>query len=175
MHIDTGLATLLSLFLIGAAVDAHAAVPADRIGAVFKHDKTICLRIANAHLAPKTRLLLVDPDGTGGTAGAEVAGPAAACGQDHQRGYALRTTDEKVHGGAVLFGLLAPPDAVAITQGSSVVTFGQDHLALHACASVDGVHLTVWRDRPLNGPRLWHDYVYLGQDLEPDCQDKETS
>lgn len=36
-----------------------------------------------------------------------------------------------------------------------------------SCASSEGIHLTVWSDRPLIGIRRWHSYYYLGYDVEP--------
>jgi hypothetical protein len=38
-----------------------------------------------------------------------------------------------------------------------------------ACASSEGLHLTVWSGRPLHGRRRWHIYQYLGYDLEANC------
>ncbi len=39
-----------------------------------------------------------------------------------------------------------------------------------SCTSREGVHLTLWAGQPLKGRRLWHQYFYLGYDVEPDCQ-----
>jgi hypothetical protein len=48
---------------------------------------------------------------------------------------------------------------------------GQDAiLRFRACATAEGLHLTVWENQPLVGRRLWHQYVYLGYDLEPTCK-----
>jgi hypothetical protein len=44
-----------------------------------------------------------------------------------------------------------------------------------SCTSADGVHLTVWQGKPLVGKRVWHQYYYLGQDLEQTCTVKETA
>lgn len=166
------MALTCALALAGVA-SAQAGVPDGKVGAVYRHGRTVCLSIANSHIAAKTKLVLVDPDSSA-TGGAEVTGPSADCAQEHQSGYALRTADQKAHSGTVLFGLLAPSGAVS---AGPLVSFGpgQEKLALHACTSADGVHLTIWQGKALNGPRLWHSYVYLGQDLDADCSDKETS
>jgi hypothetical protein len=42
-----------------------------------------------------------------------------------------------------------------------------------ACASSEGLHLTAWRGNARSRRRLWHEYVYLGQDLEPDCPPRD--
>jgi len=42
-----------------------------------------------------------------------------------------------------------------------------------SCTSSEGLHLTVWYGEPLATARLWHGYVYLGYDTEPDCDEKD--
>jgi hypothetical protein len=44
---------------------------------------------------------------------------------------------------------------------------------LRACTSGEGLHLSVWRGRPLKGMRIWHWYYYLGYDVEADCTDAD--
>lgn len=41
------------------------------------------------------------------------------------------------------------------------------------CASNEGLHLTVWAGEPLKGKRLWHEYYYLGYDVEPNCFERD--
>jgi len=41
------------------------------------------------------------------------------------------------------------------------------------CASQEGLHLTVWTGEPLKSKRLWHEYYYLGYDVEPNCSEKD--
>lgn len=80
-----------------------------------------------------------------------------------------------------------PPAAPAIaavnpvtplrTRGDSVVSDleGKGQLDyFRQCTSSEGVHLTVWAGKPLTGKRLWHQYYYLGYDVEPNCSEKET-
>lgn len=38
-----------------------------------------------------------------------------------------------------------------------------------SCTSNEGVHLTVWASKALESKRIWHEYVYLGYDVEPSC------
>jgi hypothetical protein len=38
------------------------------------------------------------------------------------------------------------------------------------CASMEGVHLTLWSGEPLKGRREWHAYYYAGYDMEPTCR-----
>jgi len=41
------------------------------------------------------------------------------------------------------------------------------------CTSHEGLHLTVWTGEPLEGKRLWHEYYYLGYDVEPNCTQRD--
>jgi hypothetical protein len=43
-------------------------------------------------------------------------------------------------------------------------------LRFRQCASGEGVHLTAWR----GNRRTWHEYWYVGFDLESTCTDEET-
>ncbi len=43
-----------------------------------------------------------------------------------------------------------------------------------SCTSTEGVHFTVWSGKPLDGKVRWHEYYYLGYDVEPTCTPKET-
>lgn len=42
------------------------------------------------------------------------------------------------------------------------------------CASSEGIHLTVWSGEPLHGKPKWHQYYYLGYDVESNCTPAET-
>jgi hypothetical protein len=65
--------------------------------------------------------------------------------------------------------------AAAIVPGGGQLDLDGDGVSegFRSCASAEGLHLTVWSDGPLAGLRLWHAYVYLGYDVEPDCEAKE--
>lgn len=41
------------------------------------------------------------------------------------------------------------------------------------CTSNEGLHLTVWTGKPLQGRRRWHFYYYLGYDVVPSCKRKD--
>jgi hypothetical protein len=43
-----------------------------------------------------------------------------------------------------------------------------------SCTSAEGVHFTVWSDRPLTGMRRWHRYYPLGYDVSPTCTPAEV-
>jgi hypothetical protein len=49
--------------------------------------------------------------------------------------------------------------------------------SFRACSSNDGVHLTMWSGRPLEGTLLWHGYYYEASNpgLGPPCTPHELS
>ena len=47
---------------------------------------------------------------------------------------------------------------------------GHQNAQVRICSSSEGLHATVWSGTPLRSARLWHQYWYLGYDVEPDCQ-----
>ncbi|MBI1920337.1 MAG: hypothetical protein HYS23_04560 [Geobacter sp.] len=42
--------------------------------------------------------------------------------------------------------------------------------SFRSCTSNEGLHLTVWAGEALKTKRLWHEYYYLGFDIEPSCK-----
>ena len=45
---------------------------------------------------------------------------------------------------------------------------------VRSCTSREGVHLTAWAGAPLTSQRLWHQYYYLGYDVEPSCDGRDV-
>lgn len=78
--------------------------------------------------------------------------------------------------------LTAGPDlgVAVLAAGSKIVRQGKHALVrtsgyrtplrIATCAAGEGIHLTAWR----GSKRVWHEYFYLGYDLEPDCTEAET-
>ena len=48
------------------------------------------------------------------------------------------------------------------------------NVQVRSCTSHEGLHLTVWAGTPLRSQRLWHQYHYLGYDVEPSCDDRDS-
>jgi hypothetical protein len=45
---------------------------------------------------------------------------------------------------------------------------------VRSCTSKEGLHLTAWAGTPLKSQRIWHQYFYLGYDVEPTCQNADV-
>jgi hypothetical protein len=67
-------------------------------------------------------------------------------------------------------GILVLPGATLtkIKGGDVIAQFGQKQYRFFECASSEGIHIGV---RFANGKRqiAWHDYIYVGIDVEPTC------
>ena len=74
----------------------------------------------------------------------------------------------------VLVGIALPSENWSDVSGSKgTAKWRGDVVNFAECTSSEGVHLTAWRGVPLKSERLWHEYVYLGHDVEPTCTEAE--
>lgn len=99
-------------------------------------------------------------------------GPGAA-GFDH---YTLKVVSGSLVKGVPAFALVNALGT--LTAGAEGVTGdidgdGQPE-TFRSCTSTEGVHLSIWTGKPLEGRRRWHHYHYLGFDVTPDCTEKDT-
>lgn len=65
--------------------------------------------------------------------------------------------------------VLPGPTLTNVKGGNVTAQFGQKHYRFFECASSEGIHIGV---RSATGERriAWHDYIYVGIDVEPTCQ-----
>jgi hypothetical protein len=119
-------------------------------------------------LSEQQRILL-------GTVGARMTLPSPCSGLEspHFDGYIYSVTLSK--------GSFNADDlAIAIRKSASLKVIIEDEsvglssnglptLYFRSCASREGLHLTAWAGKPLEGKRLWSKYYYLGYDVDPDC------
>ena len=61
-------------------------------------------------------------------------------------------------------------------SGAIVVRLSRGNRAVRvrSCTSAEGLHLTAWAGTPLRSLRLWHQYFYLGFDVESDCDERDV-
>jgi hypothetical protein len=152
-------------------------------GVALRTATHICFSIQNSSLRPKSLVTLVSPSNPQSIAQAEVIKSTAnTCPGVHnvmpgRSNYDLRLLSGKVEenlpliavvGGSSQFTSTASPVKANLQAYSQPVFF-------RSCTSADGVHLTAWRGTPLKGTRIWHQYYYLGQDLEATCTGKDTA
>ena len=86
--------------------------------------------------------------------------------------YAVRLRHAIGEGDEIAIAVSCPGARVEYADGAFVMhTPGaKTPLRFARCASNEGLHLTAWRDNR----RTWHEYWYLGMDLEPNCTEDEV-
>ena len=142
----------------------------------------VCLDISNGTLSPGGRIQFVTSFTPQTTGELEIIGKVdGACtlidqnkpGLHHYRIKVVRGSLEKA---APAFAI-ANFDGTLIAAGDGVTgdldRDGQPE-SFRSCTSAEGVHLTVWTGKPLEGRRRWHYYYYLGYDVEANCTEADT-
>jgi hypothetical protein len=144
-------------------------------------DGQICVAMPAPALTSGATLTLIQPDARQSVLVAAIVRPAPACERLER---------------ALISGpyyLVQPVTATASESGGlwlafsgSVITrrLGSGELVVQlsaaypnaqvrSCTSNEGLHLTVWAGTPLTSQRLWHQYYYLGYDVEPSCDERD--
>jgi len=152
------------------------------VGIAIRAAEVTCLSISNPSLPIGSRVFLVYASSPQAVTRAEVLSKQQnPCAQADGSGASLasyklgRTASQKL-GSAPSIAVYGFRGKFA-KQGASVVADldGDGRLEFfRSCTSQEGVHFTIWSDKPLQGKRRWHRYVYLGYDVEPTCTDPET-
>jgi hypothetical protein len=153
-----------------------------QVGIAIQRAEVTCLSISNASLPIGSRVFLVYASSPQVVARVEILskqqnpciqtdGPEASLAS-----YELGRTASQKLGSAPRIAIYGFRGRFA-KQGASIVADldGDGRLEFfRSCTSQEGVHFTIWSDKPLQGKRRWHRYFYLGYDVEPTCTDPET-
>ena len=180
---------LLALFIAPSCRSAQSLTAGNttQFGVAVKSGANICLSLRGKTLSLNTTVTLVTPSAPQSTAAAQViersSSPCPGIQDDASSytSYQLRLAHgtSSVQENMPLIAAIAPP-----SQFKKVHEIVEAYLSgrstnrpdtFHSCTSADGIHLTVWQGKPLVSKRVWHQYYYLGQDLEQTCTIKETA
>lgn len=175
----------LAFFFLAAScrsAEPPASSAAPQFGVAVRTGSSICLSIQGRPLEPKTVVAVVNTSDPQSSASLTIVEPSvSACpgikpNQSSYKSYRARIVDGSIEEDMPLIALVAPASPVEILRGTAQEHIGgADHPAMmfRSCTSSDGVHLSVWEGKPLAGKRVWHQYYYLGQDLEANCTRKD--
>ena len=160
-----------------AVTSAGVATP--RFGPAFVHaDSTACVTMAGNRLTAGQRLLVAIPDPPR-VIEARIVGPQPeACLEsrgdvaDTALTYVARLRPHGPCEPAVGIAVLAPGATGAVARDLATVRVPgvPEAYTFRVCASNEGIHLTAWRGTR----RVWHQYHYVGYNLEPTCTDDEV-
>lgn len=171
------------LALLGAACHTPRKASKDwsftnGIGLVMLKDGRACLSIHNPSLPPNTGVRIVTTSPPQAESDAHILKSDATCPNTN-----TGVNNYDVSAGAA--GLAPSMPAIALVgfsgkfnrQGDLISADldgdGQDEF-FRSCTSTEGIHFTVWSGKPLDGKIRWHEYYYLGYDVSPNCEQKET-
>ena len=98
-------------------------------------------------------------------ANADLAGPF----------YKLDFQDARFEPGELGIFIGKAVSSLHINEGKVMVEMNGMGYKFDACTSHEGVHLTVRSFAGARSKLVWHDYVYLGYDVEPTCAGKQLA
>lgn len=159
------------------------AAPGGAIGvAVASQDKQICVAMPAPALTRGTTLTLIRPDDRQSVLMANVVRPVPACEPLEKAlipGPYYLAAPASVRGadsGTLWVAFSGKVPTHRLGSGAIVVRLSDAHpeVQIRSCTSNEGLHLTVWSGAQLTSQRLWHQYYYLGYDVEPSCDDREV-
>lgn len=141
-----------------------------------------CLYIPDSSLSPGQRVQFITATTPQSAGEAEILIKADETCKDSvqdQPGvihYSLKTTQGALRRAAPAFAIANFSRALTPTEGGMAADLDGDGKpeSFRACTSSEGVHLTVWKGKPLEGLRKWHYYYYLGFDVTSDCAEADT-
>jgi hypothetical protein len=150
--------------------------------AVEKADRT-CLDIREGNLVAGQRIRFVTSSTPQTTGEAEIIGKVdRGCTVSDQNGpgfhhYEFKVVNGSLEKAAPAFALVNVSGALTVTESGVTVDLDGDGQpeAFRSCTSAEGVHLTVWTGKPLEGRRKWHYYYYLGYDVDANCTNGDTT
>jgi hypothetical protein len=147
-----------------------------RLGAAaFKADRSVCVTLQGDRLRIGDRMLFFlfsPPRVVEGRIREESRSPCNLSVELEGHSYKVSPRYPITVAEEIGIAIFDPTARVEYADGEFVVhTAGaRTPLQVRLCASQEGLHLTAWR----GNRRTWHEYWYLGFDLEPNCSDEET-
>ena len=150
--------------------------------AAASQDGQICVAMPAPGLTSGATLTLIQPDARQSVLVATIVRPAPVCerleramtsGPYYLVQPATSTVSES---GSLWLAFSGSVSTRRISSGEMVVQLSAafPNAQVRSCASYEGLHLTVWAGTPLTSQRLWHQYYYLGYDVEPSCDERDA-
>jgi hypothetical protein len=150
--------------------------------AAASSERQICVAMPGSALSPGTSLTLIQTNATQSARVATVVRPLAACERLERAGIpgpyylAQAPSSAASDSGNVWVALSGRLATRRIGSDAIVVELSATYpnAQVRVCTSHEGLHLTLWAGTPLTSQRLWHEYYYLGYDVEPSCDDRDV-
>jgi hypothetical protein len=144
-----------------------------RIGVAVASKGQVCLAMPGPPLAAGSAVTLIEPNRPQSVRVVTIEGaaacPALTASMIAEPHYSARPSSAEPGAWVAIAG---KPGTRAIRPGVVAVRLSaaQPDAQVRSCTSTEGLHVTVWTGAPLRSRRLWHQYLYLGYDVEPSCE-----
>lgn len=77
----------------------------------------------------------------------------------------------------IIYGIAILDPKIELRESKGKVSFDIDNDGrqeqIRGCRSMEGIHLTIWKGKPLASKRIWNSYVTLGYETVPNCKEKD--
>ena len=172
------------LVVVAAILAMRTAPTVAPIGvAASSRDGQLCVAMPPPALSPGTIVTLIQPVPRQSVLVATIARSVPSCERLERAMiagpyYLAQSANPTVaDSGTVWVALSGRLRHTPAGTGAIVVKLGTPYpdAQVRSCTSHEGVHLTVWAGTPLKSRRLWHEYYYLGYDVEPSCDDRDVA
>jgi hypothetical protein len=173
---------MIVALLVGVIAAAPSALPPIGVASVGADHS--CALIEGPAVPAGSEVTIVVPDVPQEVVVATITGAIASCAP--AAGHPVRDSDSaqlsayelRLKGGAETHGLgIVFVGRIPARRLSGVYELRASHIyqrvRVRSCASLEGIHLSVWSGTPRASRRLWHLYWYLGFDVEPTCEEGE--
>jgi hypothetical protein len=143
------------------------------LGVVMRHGDELCAYLAAAPPALEKRLGVVVPGRLQTVAAASLDGGDTTCHDEitpHMEAFRLHLRSGTIPPRVAAIGIVGDANLSQAGQAFEWHLQSAQPVTFSSCTSADGVHLSAWQQ----GRRVWHAYVYVGQDLVPDCTQSQA-
>ncbi|HQU82621.1 MAG TPA: hypothetical protein PKY59_05840 [Pyrinomonadaceae bacterium] len=154
-----------------------------KIGNVQSGKQSVCLKIRNPNLKVGDAVqIIVSDEERQDVLQAEIAEKSSCRQTDFGTldeidvtDYLLKSNDKSFLDRGYAFGVVNAAEKARVDGKTVNLDMKGDKKPVYfrQCTSMEGLHLTVWRGKPLIGKRIWHSYYSLGYDTVPDCKKKD--
>jgi len=171
------------VLLIAASIAAPSALPPIGVASIGADHS--CALIEGPAVPAGSELTIVFADVPQEVVEATITGPATSCAPVAGRpvpdpeaaqfsAYDLRLKGgSDPHGLGIVFVGRIPAKRLSGVYELRASRVYQ-RVRVRSCASLEGIHLSIWSGTPRASRRLWHLYWYLGFDVEPTCEEDEA-
>lgn len=151
-----------------------------QIGTIESDANSVCLRIENPNLGPgdTTDIIITEtPQKIFREKVLKIGGCEPPFGDlsNNSSEYLLSASETGILSQGYGIGIVNSPNSAKLVKGLASMDINNDGKPefFRECTSNEGLHLTVWTDKPLIGKRIWHSYYHFNYDTESTCQKKD--